>query len=73
MRGCFRKGTGKGRPFARNAGGARDYRFICDADLSMPIEEINKFLPPQLKRFRHRHWLTEAPGASVTMNPGTVT
>lgn len=24
-----------------------DYRFICDADLSMPIEEIVKFLPPQ--------------------------
>ena len=24
-----------------------EYRFICDADLSMPIEEIAKFLPPQ--------------------------
>lgn len=24
-----------------------DYRFICDADLSMPIHEIQKFLPPQ--------------------------
>lgn len=23
-----------------------DYRFICDADLSMPIEEIARFLPP---------------------------
>lgn len=23
-----------------------DYRFICDADLAMPIEEIVKFLPP---------------------------
>ncbi len=23
-----------------------DYRFICDVDLSMPIEEITKFLPP---------------------------
>jgi dolichyl-phosphate beta-glucosyltransferase len=23
-----------------------DYRFICDTDLSMPIEEITKFLPP---------------------------
>jgi dolichyl-phosphate beta-glucosyltransferase len=23
-----------------------DYRFICDADLSMPIEEITRFLPP---------------------------
>ena len=24
------------------------YRFICDADLSMPIEERERFLPPQL-------------------------
>ncbi len=24
------------------------YRFICDADLSMPITEVNRFLPPQL-------------------------
>ncbi|MFO7630900.1 MAG: glycosyltransferase family 2 protein [Caldilinea sp.] len=23
-----------------------DYRFICDADLAMPIEEVAKFLPP---------------------------
>ena len=28
-----------------------DYRFICDADLSMPIEEIIKFLPPKTQRF----------------------
>jgi dolichyl-phosphate beta-glucosyltransferase len=27
------------------------YRFICDADLSMPIEEIGKFLPPILSGF----------------------
>ena len=26
--------------------GRGDYLFICDADLSMPIEEISKFLPP---------------------------
>ena len=25
-----------------------EYRFICDADLSMPIEEVNRFLPPKL-------------------------
>lgn len=24
------------------------YRFICDADLSMPIHQISRFLPPQL-------------------------
>lgn len=25
-----------------------DYRFICDADLSMPIEQVGRFLPPAL-------------------------
>jgi dolichyl-phosphate beta-glucosyltransferase len=25
-----------------------DYRFICDADLSMPVRELAKFLPPLL-------------------------
>ncbi len=28
-----------------------DYRFMCDADLSMPIEEVNRFLPPMLSNF----------------------
>jgi dolichyl-phosphate beta-glucosyltransferase len=27
------------------------YRFMCDADLSMPIGEVNKFLPPALRAF----------------------
>lgn len=31
----------------KEAGG--DYRFICDADLSMPIEEVNRFFPPLLE------------------------
>jgi glycosyltransferase involved in cell wall biosynthesis len=25
-----------------------EYRFMCDADLSMPVEEIVKFIPPKL-------------------------
>ena len=25
------------------------YRFICDADLSMPIDELDKFLPPKTR------------------------
>jgi len=25
-----------------------DYRFLCDADLSMPIEQVNRFLPPHM-------------------------
>ncbi|MEE2700954.1 MAG: dolichyl-phosphate beta-glucosyltransferase [Chloroflexota bacterium] len=28
-----------------------EYRFLCDADLSMPIEQIERFLPPQLEGF----------------------
>ncbi len=28
-----------------------EYRFMCDADLSMPIEEVNRFLPPALSNF----------------------
>ena len=39
------------------------YRFICDADLSMPIEEIQKFLPPVLKDFDIAIGSREAPGA----------
>lgn len=27
------------------------YRFMCDADLSMPIEELEKFMPPQLEGY----------------------
>jgi len=42
-----------------------DYRFICDADLAMPIEEIARFLPPTLKRgsFDVAIASREAPGA----------
>lgn len=28
-----------------------DFRFICDADLSMPVTELPRFLPPQLVSF----------------------
>ncbi len=42
-----------------------DYRFSCDADLAMPIEEISKFLPPALKAgsFDIAIASREAPGA----------
>ncbi|MBK8781963.1 MAG: glycosyltransferase family 2 protein [Anaerolineales bacterium] len=39
------------------------YRFICDADLSMPIEEIQKFIPPALADFDIAIGSREAPGA----------
>jgi dolichyl-phosphate beta-glucosyltransferase len=31
--------------------GRGDYLFICDADLSMPVEEITKFLPPAVDSY----------------------
>jgi dolichyl-phosphate beta-glucosyltransferase len=39
------------------------YRFICDADLSMPIEEVNRFLPPLLNDFDVAIASREAKGA----------
>jgi dolichyl-phosphate beta-glucosyltransferase len=42
-----------------------DFRFICDADLAMPIAEIAKFLPPEQPRgsFAIAIASREAPGA----------
>ena len=40
-----------------------EYRFICDADLSMPIDEVNKFLPPLTNDADIVIASREAPGA----------
>lgn len=40
-----------------------DYLFICDADLSMPIEEVSKFLPPSLNGHDVAIASREVPGA----------
>jgi dolichyl-phosphate beta-glucosyltransferase len=40
-----------------------EYRFICDADLSMPIDEVQKFLPPLAHDFDLAIASREAPGA----------
>lgn len=40
-----------------------EYRFMCDADLSMPVEEIVKFIPPALEAFDIAIASREAPGA----------
>lgn len=40
-----------------------DYRFMCDADLSMPVEEIVKFIPPKLQDFDIAIASREARGA----------
>jgi len=39
------------------------FRFICDADLSMPIQEVNNFLPPLQNGFDIAIASREAPGA----------
>jgi dolichyl-phosphate beta-glucosyltransferase len=45
-------GRGKGLAVRLGMLAARGrYRFMCDADLSMPVEEISKFLPPALPEF----------------------
>ncbi len=55
---------GKGNAVRRGMLEARGrYRFICDADLSMPIEEVQKFLPPAIEDFDLAIASREAPGA----------
>jgi len=56
--------AGKGNAVRRGVLEARgEYRFICDADLSMPITELVKFLPPALNDFDIAIASREAPGA----------
>ena len=44
------QGRGKGLAVRTGMLAAQgQYRFMCDADLSMPIEELSKFLPPQIE------------------------
>lgn len=58
------KQRGKGVAVRRGMLAARgEYRFICDADLSMPIEEVSKFLPPALNGYDVAIASREAPGA----------
>ncbi|MBI1794482.1 MAG: glycosyltransferase family 2 protein [Chloroflexi bacterium] len=58
------EGRGKGLAVHRGMFEARgEYRFMCDADLSMPVDEINKFLPPALGDFDVAIASREAHGA----------
>lgn len=45
-----RRGKGLAVKLGMLAGRGK-YLFICDADLSMPIEEVARFLPPQLEGY----------------------
>jgi len=55
---------GKGRAVQYGmlqAGG--EFCFMCDADLSMPVEDINRFIPPELTDFDIAIASREAQGA----------
>jgi dolichyl-phosphate beta-glucosyltransferase len=55
---------GKGRAIKRGILEASgQFCFMCDADLSMPVDEINRFLPPILPDFDIAIGSREAPGA----------
>lgn len=55
---------GKGHAVKRGMlAGRGEYLFICDADLSMPIEELYKFLPPVLEDYDVAIASREVPGA----------
>ena len=55
---------GKGLAIQRGVEEAKgEYLFLCDADLSMPIGEISKFIPPQLQNVDIAIASREAPGA----------
>lgn len=40
-----------------------EYRFMCDVDFSMPVAEINRFLPPHLTGYDVAIASREAPGS----------
>ncbi len=46
-----------------------EFRFICDADLSMPIEDVLRFIPPQLQDSPIAIASREAPGAERIGEP----
>ena len=60
----FHSAKGKGAAVQEGmTQGRGDYLFICDSDLSMPIAEVEKFLPPQLVGCDVAIGSREAPGA----------
>ncbi len=64
VRALHEDGRGKGLAVRRGMLEARgNYRFICDADLSMPIGEVNRFLPPAMLGVDIAIASREAPGA----------
>lgn len=48
-----------------------EYRFMCDVDFSMPVEEINRFIPPALVNVDVAIASREAPGAKRYHEPAS--
>ena len=64
LTGLFEEQPGKGAAVRCGMLQARgEYVFMCDADLSMPIDELKNFLPPRLEGFDITIASREAPGA----------
>lgn len=62
---------GKGAAVRRGMLAAKgEYRFLCDADLSMPIEELRNFLPPLLEDVDIAIGSREVAGAVRYEEPG---
>jgi dolichyl-phosphate beta-glucosyltransferase len=62
---------GKGYSVKTGALAARgEYIFLCDADLSMPIEEVDHFLPPALEDYDVAIGSREVEGARRYDEPG---
>lgn len=45
------------------------YRFLCDADFSMPVQEVDRFLPPYLSDYDIAIGTREGPGAHRVGEP----
>lgn len=55
---------GKGRAVRLGMLAAKgEYRFMCDADFSMPVDQISRFIPPTLDGYDVAIASREAPGA----------
>jgi len=64
------RARGKGLAVRRGIlAAAGEYRFICDVDLSMPIEQVTRFLPPLLPDAAIAIASREAPGAARFSEP----
>ena len=62
---------GKGLAVKRGMLAAQgEYRFLCDADLSMPIDQVNRFLPPALSGVDVAIGSREQPGSVRYGEPG---